>query len=151
MAFDFITGGEELVTKILGFFPDAGSKEKAKEALYAFQGKLQEIEGQKYQADIDLLKSQAATNTEEAKSANIFVAGWRPFAGWSATISFILLSFALLIAVWNHVDVGGYMYVYSAVGALLMQMLGLRTFEKYHGIAAASDNAPAPRAQLVKK
>lgn len=151
MALDFITGAEDLAGKVLSFFKTPSDIANAQKALYDFQSKVQEIEASKYLADIELLKSQAVTNTEEAKSANLFVAGWRPFTGWSSSVVFLILSIVLLIAVWNKVDVGGYMYVYSAIGALLMQLLGLRTFEKYHGIANASDNDPAPKAIPVSK
>ena len=34
----------------------------------------------------ELAKGQLAINKEEAKSGNIFIAGWRPFIGWSCGI-----------------------------------------------------------------
>ena len=35
----------------------------------------------------ELAKGQLAINAEEAKSKNIFVAGWRPFVGWTCGLA----------------------------------------------------------------
>ena len=35
----------------------------------------------------ELAKGQIAINAEEAKSKNIFVAGWRPFVGWTCGLA----------------------------------------------------------------
>jgi len=35
----------------------------------------------------ELAKGQLAINAEEAKSRNVFVAGWRPFVGWSCGLA----------------------------------------------------------------
>jgi len=45
-----------------------------------------DIEFQKFcmENDIKLQMAQIAVNVEEAKSSNLFVAGWRPAAGWIA-------------------------------------------------------------------
>lgn len=71
-----ITGIGTAVTgikDILGmFFPDKTEEEKAKLA--------QAFQYANLISDAD--KSQNAVNQEEAKSANIFIAGWRPFIGW---------------------------------------------------------------------
>ena len=37
----------------------------------------------------ELAKGQLAINKEEAKSSNIFVAGWRPFIGWSCGVALV--------------------------------------------------------------
>ena len=87
----------------------------------------------------ELAKGQLAINKEEAKSSNIFVAGWRPFIGWScgfalvwhfiaaAFIIFFAALFGATLPPLPEFDMGSLMTV-------LMGMLGLgslRTFEKY--------------------
>ena len=91
----------------------------------------------------ELAKGQLAINKEEAKSGNIFIAGWRPFIGWSCGVAlvwhfiaapFIILFAALFGATFPPLpdfDMGSFMTV-------LMGMLGLgglRTFEKYKKVA----------------
>ena len=87
----------------------------------------------------ELAKGQLAINKEEAKSGNIFVAGWRPFIGWSCGVALVwhfiagpfIFFFAGLFGATlrplPEFDMGSLMTV-------LMGMLGLgglRTFEKY--------------------
>jgi len=87
----------------------------------------------------ELAKGQLAINKEEAKSGNIFIAGWRPFIGWSCGVALVwhfiaapfIIFFAALfgatLPTLPEFDMGSLMTV-------LMGMLGLgglRTFEKY--------------------
>ena len=87
----------------------------------------------------ELAKGQLAINKEEAKSGNIFIAGWRPFIGWSCGVALVwhfiaapfIIFFAALFGATlpplPEFDMGSLMTV-------LMGMLGLgglRTFEKY--------------------
>ena len=37
----------------------------------------------------ELAKGQLAINKEEAKSGNIFIAGWRPFIGWACGVALV--------------------------------------------------------------
>jgi hypothetical protein len=69
--------GSKLVDK---FFPDPAQAEQAKLKLLEMQqtGELAQLA-----AATDLAKLQIQTNMEEAKSTNWFVAGWRPFVGWT--------------------------------------------------------------------
>ena len=91
----------------------------------------------------ELAKGQLAINKEEAKSGNIFIAGWRPFIGWSCGVAlvwhFIAAQFIIFFAALfgatlpplPEFDMGSLMTV-------LMGMLGLgglRTFEKYKKVA----------------
>tara|TARA_R110002020_G_scaffold258499_1_gene472290 strand:+ start:694 stop:1098 length:405 start_codon:yes stop_codon:yes gene_type:complete len=87
---------------------------------------------------------QLAVNTEEAKSSNVFVAGWRPFIGWTCGIAF---AFAFVIAPLIETLVV-YAYIFAGIEVdttglpklditemlpVLLGMLGLgslRTFEK---------------------
>jgi hypothetical protein len=148
---DAIKGITGIINELV---PDSNLKEKGRQA--AEQGarnlaqKVADYAEAKATAEIDLLKAQSAIDIEEAKSNKLFVAGWRPFTGWAASATFILLSFALLLATWLKIDVSLYMQVYWTLGSLLTSMLGLRTFERYHGIADGSNNDPAPRAQPMQ-
>ena len=90
----------------------------------------------------ELAKGQLAINQAEAKHKSIFVAGWRPFIGWTCGIAlawhFVIAPFIMFFSAYFGVvlpelptfDMGSLMTV-------LMGMLGLgglRTFEKYKGI-----------------
>jgi hypothetical protein len=142
MALDFITGAEELATKVLGFFKTPEDALAGTKALYDFQSKIQEIETSKYLADIELLKAQAATNTVEAGSSNLFVSGWRSFCGWAAGITvfggiwlgLILLAFGRDIAMAATILLG-------TPFTILMGMLGLHSYERKQGVAP--DQSPS--------
>jgi hypothetical protein len=71
--FDF---GGKIIDRI---FPDAQKAQEAKIELFKLQqsGELAQLA-----AETDLAKGQLNVNTEEAKSTNVFVSGWRPFVGW---------------------------------------------------------------------
>ena len=91
-------------------------------------------------AKIDL--AQLDINKQEAAHRSVFVAGWRPFIGWSCgfalcytyvlqpILTFILAQTGYLVTL-PAVDLAGMMPV-------LMGMLGLgglRTFEKFKGVS----------------
>jgi len=90
--------GKSLINR---FFPDPEKKAAAElELLRMHQtGELAELV-----AATDLAKLQIQTNIEEAKSTSIFVAGWRPWIGWTCGISFaysyVILPF-LMFAVYT--------------------------------------------------
>jgi len=71
--FDF---GGKIIDRI---FPDAQKAQEAKIELFKLQ---QSGELALLAAETDLAKGQLAVNAEEARSASLFVAGWRPFVGW---------------------------------------------------------------------
>jgi hypothetical protein len=114
-------------------WPDPTAAAAAKLELFKLQqsGELQQIAG------------QLAINQEEAKSASIFVSGWRPFIGWvcGAALVYTYLAYPLLLwagAAWfPHLmppKLGNDGMLYE----LLLGMLGLgglRTFEKVKGVA----------------
>lgn len=120
--------------------------------------KMSEAERAKLEADITLelakqdwegIKGQLAINLEEAKSANWFVAGWRPAIGWICGAAFAyhfviepLLAF-ILVAVF-HWSLGADLPKFDMESLLtvLLGMLGLgglRTFEKYKEVAKGHD------------
>ena len=90
----------------------------------------------------ELAKGQLEINKAEAQHKSIFVAGWRPFIGWTCGIAlcwhFVLAPVTIFVCAYLNVvipelptfDMGSLMTV-------LMGMLGLgglRSFEKYKGL-----------------
>ena len=127
-----------IVGKILDKIPDAGARDKAR----------MEFELQIVQQEtklIELLQAsdnkQADVNIEEAKSANLFVSGWRPFCGWACGIS---LAWQYIVApvITYVLTVSGHpvtlpVFDFSTMSTILMGMLGLgslRTYEKYQDV-----------------
>ncbi len=90
----------------------------------------------------ELAKGQLEINKEEAKSRSIFVAGWRPFIGWTCGIAmfwhfvglplamFLLTSFSIKVAELPQFDMNSLMTVLLG----MLGLGGLRTFEKAKGI-----------------
>ena len=113
------------------FFPD---KEKAEQAKREIESQLTE-----HLANIDL--AQLEVNKEEAKSRNVFIAGWRPFIGWTCGLAlcwtYILQPVAqFVLAQTDHlIDLPG--LDMSTMMPVLLGMLGLgglRTWEKHKGL-----------------
>lgn len=77
--FDF---GSNLLDK---FIADPKQKAEAKFKLAEMQ---QNGELAKIASDTQLSQGQIDINKEEAKSASLFVSGWRPFVGWVCGLSF---------------------------------------------------------------
>jgi len=122
--------GGKLIDKI---FPDPTQRDAAKFQLMQLQ---QQGELDKLAQEVALAKTQTDTNTEEAKSSNWFVAGWRPYIGWvcGSGLAYQFLLYPILIAFVPKIvslDMGTLL-------TLLLGMLGLggmRTFEKSKGVA----------------
>ena len=88
-----------LVSDVLDkVFPDKGEADRAKLEMLklAQEGRLVELSAMK---EVDL--AQAATNTAEAKSDNIFKSGWRPFIGWACGIG-LAYQFVLFPVLHGH-------------------------------------------------
>lgn len=68
-------GVTDVLKELIQLFPNAEQRERA-------ATKLQDAESA-------IAAAQSATNTEEAKSESIFVAGWRPFIGWCCGLGFV--------------------------------------------------------------
>lgn len=91
--------------------------------------------------------AQLAVNAKEAESKNVFVAGWRPFIGWTCGIAFAFafilspLIETLIVYIYLfagiEVDTSGLPTLdITAMLPVLLGMLGLgglRTFEKTTG------------------
>ena len=92
--------------------------------------------------DLQVILAQLQINAKEAESASVFVAGWRPFVGWTcgiglfyATIGVNLLSWLSTAKGWPLppiVDTDTLLYVLGA----MLGIGGLRTLEKVKGVAA---------------
>lgn len=121
--------------------PDKDARAKAQELLLT----------QQLDADLEMIKmaaqadiGQMNVNAEEAKHANVFVAGWRPFIGWVCGVGlayhFILQPIAAFVLA-NSNQYGAVVlptFDMNSLMTLLMGMLGLgsmRTFEKVKGVA----------------
>jgi hypothetical protein len=87
-----------------------------------------------------LMQGQLEINKEEAKSANVFIAGWRPFIGWVCGVAFayhfVVQPFlTFVMAQFGH-NITLPAFDMSALNTVLMGLLGLgglRTFEKIKG------------------
>jgi len=90
----------------------------------------------------ELARGQIEINKEEAKSRNIFIAGWRPFVGWTCGLAlfwhFLGLPVTLFVTGWfnlQHPPLPE--FDMQSLMTVLLGMLGLggmRTFEKFKGI-----------------
>mgnify|MGYP000352510651 CR=1 FL=1 len=125
---DIITIGAKLLDKII---PDKDAREKAQaELLKAAQDN-----------DFQLALGQIQTNTEEAKSPSLFVAGWRPFIGWvcGVALTYNFLLYPLML--WCIAAYGSAIKPPPLFSDNLMELVlgmlglgGLRTFEKWKGV-----------------
>lgn len=87
----------------------------------------------------ELAKGQLAVNAEEAKSRNIFVAGWRPFVGWTCGLAlcvhFLIIPLADVVTAYlGYQPVPYPVFDMDTLMTVLLGMLGLggmRSFEKY--------------------
>ena len=113
------------------FFPD---KEKAEQAKREIESQLTE-----HLVNIDL--AQLEVNKAEAKSRNVFIAGWRPFIGWTCglalcwTYIFQPVAQFVLAQTGHLIDLPG--LDMSTMMPVLLGMLGLgglRTWEKHKGL-----------------
>jgi hypothetical protein len=139
MSLDPISIGLQFVGKIADrIWPDPAAKAKG---LLELEQLRQTGELAYLAAETELMKGQIAINTEEAKSASIFVAGWRPWIGWVCGVAFAyhfilqpLLVF-LMASAGHKVELPA--FDMDALNTVLLGMLGLggmRSFEKFKGV-----------------
>ena len=94
-----------------------------------------EADSQELSAEVRIALAQIKLNTQEAAHSSIFVAGWRPFVGWTCAFA---LAFNFLIFPWlpafglvvEPLDL-------STMMPVLLGMLGiggLRSWEKLNGL-----------------
>lgn len=123
-----------IIDKALSFIPDPNKKAEARLKL---QQELDAHSQAILAALVEVDKGQLAVNAEEAKSARLFVAGWRPALGWVCGSAFAwqyvvqpFLAFCLAAA-GRSVELP--VLDFSAMSPVMMGMLGLagmRTWEK---------------------
>lgn len=90
----------------------------------------------------ELAKGQLAINAEEAKSRNVFVAGWRPFVGWSCGLAlfahFLVFPTADVVTAYMGIQAVAYpAFDMDSLMTVLLGMLGLggmRSYEKSKGL-----------------
>ena len=92
--------------------------------------------------ELAIITAQTDINREEAKSASVFVAGWRPAAGWVCVLGLFYTFFGQPLLGWlsGYLDIAlppeintGDLFI------LLGGMLGLgslRSFDKVKGVAS---------------
>ena len=129
-----------LGTVLERLFPDPKAAAEAKLELLRMQqaGELAALD-----ADLKTALAQAGINAEEAKSASVFVAGWRPFIGWvcGAGLAYVFLAYPLLT--WGlalaRPGLAPPLLAADHLFELVTAMLGLgglRTYEKLKAVAA---------------
>jgi len=114
------------------FFPNKEEKERAAREIEA---KLTE-----HLAKIDL--AQLEVNKAEAASRSMFVAGWRPFVGWTCGMALAYTYVVQPILIFGLAHYGYWVELppldMSTMMPVLLGMLGLgglRSFEKYKGVS----------------
>ena len=114
------------------FFPNKEEKERAQRELEA---KLTE-----HLAKIDL--AQLEVNKQEASHRSVFIAGWRPFVGWTCGLSLFYTYLAQPIAMFILAQTGDLVQLPHVDLSMMMPVLlgmlglgGLRSFEKYKGVS----------------
>ena len=122
------------ITKLLDkFIPDAGEKSRLAHEIATLATK---------QAH-EVAMAQIKVNEAEAASGSIFKGGWRPFIGWTCGVAFayhfVLQPLVIFLLTVNgqivpplpEFDMASLMTVLGG----LLGLGGLRTFEKYKGVA----------------
>ena len=130
-----------LITSLLPALTDGISRflpadpQKKQEAELALKATLQS-----HLAQVDL--AQLGVNKVEAAHRSMFVAGWRPFIGWTCGVALAYSYVLQPILVFALAQSGHLMELprmdLTELTPVLMGMLGLgglRTFEKYKGLA----------------
>ena len=118
-----------ILERVIGaVLPDPQAKAKA----------IADVFGLLQQSDL----AQMEVNRQEAAHASMFVAGWRPFIGWSCGLALAYQFIAAPIAIWIGFVVGHPIpkppMLDDNLWQLMFGMLGmgaLRSFEKLKGVA----------------
>jgi len=133
---DLLNIGATLITKL---WPDPAQADAAKLKLLELQ---QSGELARMTADTQLAQGQIEINKVEAANPSLFVAGWRPFVGWTCGLAFffkfvggpmlfmIAQAFGRMVTLPN-ID-------YSDLWPLLFSMLGLGAYRTYEKVSGAT-------------
>jgi len=129
-----------IIGKVIDKIPNPAEREKAR----------LEIELQIKQQETELLKlftqndsGQIEVNKQEAAHSSMFVAGWRPFVGWTCgagvSWAFVLKPIADWIVAISGSTITTPVIQTGELMSLLLGMLGMgaiRSFEKVKGVAS---------------
>ena len=112
--------------------PDKAARERARAELAVLE----------QQGELELLGKQLIVNANEAKHSSVFVAGWRPFIGWTCGAAFayhyLVQPLFIFVAAVAGRAIDTPVFDMDSLLAVLLGMLGLgglRTIEKYKNIA----------------
>lgn len=122
---DAIAAGLQVLNK---FVPDPEARAKAEADL---RSSLQSWD-----------KAQTDVNAVEAANTNLFVAGWRPFIGWTCGLALAYQYVIAPLVMWITLTAGIHLAPPPKLDDMLWQLVfamlgmgGLRTFEKIRGVA----------------
>jgi hypothetical protein len=140
---DIIKQVGEIVSKVV---PDADKK-------MDIELEFAKLADQADQRENALIAAQIDVNKTEAQSSNLFVAGWRPFIGWTGGVALGWTWIVAPLLQWGFsifdVKVGMPALDPDAIYPIIMAMLGLgtmRTIEKVNGVAQGKlGSNPAPQ------
>jgi hypothetical protein len=119
------------------------------EAQRDFDLKIMELAAKAEEQETQLALGQIDINKIEAGSANLFVAGWRPFIGWTGGVAlgYTWILSPLIKAIFGLDELPA--LDADAIWPIIAAMLGLgtmRSFEKSRGVATSVNGAVlAPR------
>lgn len=99
----------------------------------------------------EAMLAQVEVNKEEAKHSSIFVAGWRPFVGWTGGVGLAYASIAEPLMRFIT-KVNGYTGEFPVLDTTMLitvltgmlGIAGMRSFEKYKGVARTTLAEPIP-------
>lgn len=111
------------------------------------QVKLAQLADLENQRAHDEMMGQIGTNTEEAKSGSLFVAGWRPAVGWIGAVGVAYSCVLEPIMNWTARVVFGYVGNFPILNTdqlfyLITGMLGFGGFRTYEKIKGVPDSKP---------
>ena len=109
-----------------------------------FDMKMLELAAQAEARENDLMLAQVEVNKTEATHANLFVAGWRPFIGWTGGVAlgYTWVLSPLIKAIFGLDELPA--LDPEAIWPIITAMLGLgtmRTIEKSKGVATSVNGA----------
>lgn len=133
---DILTIGSTLLDRVL---PNPKDAAEAKLKLLELQ---QNGDLARWQGEVTMAQGQVSTNTAEAASASLWVAGWRPAVGWTCATAFAFkfvlgpLASVVMQALGHPIVLP--VLDYSEMSTILIGMLGLgvtRSWEKIKGVS----------------
>lgn len=128
--------GSKIIDRI---WPNPAERDAAKLELFKAQ---QAGEFKALDQAFELAKGQIGVNSVEAASSSLFVAGWRPFIGWTCGAAFAY-KFVLAPAAAFAMTAAGHpielpVLDFTEMSTVLLGMLGIggmRTIEKIKGVS----------------